>query len=41
MYEYFGVGLAIREEVSGTFPRFLQWLPKYRLLVPSRCSLEI
>ena len=41
MYEYFGVGPEIREEVAGIFPRFLRWLPKYRLSTPSRHSLEI
>ena len=35
MYEYFGVGLEIREEVSGIFPRFLCWLPKHRFSTPS------
>ena len=41
MYEYFGVGLEIREEVVGIFPRFLRWLPKHCLLTPFRHSLEI
>ena len=41
MYEYLGVGPEIREEVVGIFPRFLRWLPKYRLSIPSRHSLEI
>ena len=41
MYEYFGVGLEIREEVAGIFPRFLHWLPKHHLSPPSRRSLEI
>ena len=41
MYEYFGVGPEIREEVAGIFPRFLHWLPKHHLSIPSRCSLEI
>ena len=41
MYEYFGVGPEIREEVVGIFPRFLRWLPKHRLAIPSRRSLEI
>ena len=41
MYEYFGVGPEIREEVAGIFPRFLRWLPKYCLSIPSRRSLEI
>ena len=41
MYEYFGVGPEIREEVAGIFLRFLRWLPKHHLSTPSRCSLEI
>ena len=41
MYEYFGVGPEIREEVTGIFPRFLRWLPKHHLSIPSRRSLEI
>ena len=41
MYEYFGVGLEIWEEVAGIFPRFLRWLPKHHLSLPSRCFLEI
>ena len=41
MYEYFGVGPKIREEVTSIFPRFLHWLPKHRLFTPSRHSLEI
>jgi len=41
MYKYFGIGPKIREEVAGIFPRFLRWLPKYRLSIPSRHSLEI
>ena len=41
MYEYFGVGPKIREEVTGIFPRFLRWLPKHHLSPPSRRSLEI
>ena len=41
MYEYFGVGPQVREEVNGIFPRFLRWLPKHRLSMPSRHSLEI
>ena len=41
MYEYFGVGLEIWEDVVGIFPRFLHWLPKLRLLILSRHSLEI
>ena len=41
MYQYFGVGPEIREEVAGIFPRFLRWLRKHRLSIPSRRSLEI
>ena len=41
MYEYFGVGHEIWEEVAGIFPRFLRWLPQYHSLLTSRCSLEI
>ena len=41
MYEYFGVGPEIQEEVTGIFPRFLHWLPKHRMSSPSRRSLEI
>ena len=41
MYEYFGVGPKIWEEVTGIFPRFLCWLPKHHLSIPSRHSLEI
>ena len=41
MYEYFGVGSEIREEVAGIFPRFLHWLPKHCLSISSRHSLEI
>ena len=41
MYEYFGVGPKIWEEVTGIFPRFLCWLPKHHLSIPSRRSLEI
>ena len=41
MYEYFGIGPKIQEEVASLFPRFLRWLPKYRLSIPSRHSLEI
>ena len=41
MFEYFGVGPEIEEEVAGIFPRFLHRLPKYHLSPPSRRSLEI
>ena len=41
MYEYFGVDPQVREEVDGIYPRFLHWLPKYRLLTPSKRYLEV
>ena len=41
MYEYFGVGPEIQEEVNVIFPRFLRWLPKNHLSTPSKRSLEI
>ena len=40
MYEYFGVG-QVQEDVDGIYPRFLCWLPKYRLSTPSKRSLEV
>ena len=41
MYEYFGIGLEIQEEVNDIYPRFLHWFPKYRLSTTSKRSLEI
>ncbi|KAK9984332.1 hypothetical protein SO802_033857 [Lithocarpus litseifolius] len=41
MYEYFGVGPQVLEDVGDMFPRFLHWLPKYRLSVPSKSSLQV
>ena len=41
MYEYFGVGPEIQEEVIGIFPRFIHWFPKHRFSPPFRHSLEI
>ena len=41
MYEYFGVGLEIQQEVNNIFPRFFRWLPKHHLFTPFRHSLEI
>ena len=41
MYEYFGVGPQVREDVDGMYLRFLRWLPKYRLSTPSKRSLEV
>ncbi|KAL0001378.1 hypothetical protein SO802_015159 [Lithocarpus litseifolius] len=40
MYEYFGVGPEIWEEVASIFPIFLHWLLKHRLSTPSKHSLE-
>ena len=40
MYEYFVVVPQVRENVDGIYPRFLHWLPKYRLS-PSKRSLEV
>ena len=34
-------GPQVWEEVDGIYPRFLHWLPKYRLSMPSKRSLEI
>ena len=41
MYEYFGVGPQVQEDVDRIYPRFLHWLPKYRLSTPSKHSLEV
>ncbi|KAK9988601.1 hypothetical protein SO802_028840 [Lithocarpus litseifolius] len=41
MYEYFGVGPQVREDVDRIYPRFLCCLPKYHLSKPSKCSLEV
>ena len=41
MHEYLRVGPQVREDVDGIYPRFLCWLPKYRLSTPSKCSLEV
>ena len=41
MYEYFGVGPQVRDKVDGIYPRFLHWLPEYRLSTPSKHSLEV
>ena len=40
MYENFGVGPEIREEVNDICPRFLRQLPKHHLSTPSRHSLR-
>ena len=39
MYEYFGVGSQLLEDVDDMFPRFLLWLPKYHLSLPPKHSL--
>ena len=39
MYEYFGVGSQLLEDVDDMFPRFLLWLPKYHLSLPPKRSL--
>ncbi|KAL4649462.1 hypothetical protein ACB092_01G015100 [Castanea dentata] len=41
IYENFGMGHETQEEVAGIFPRFLWWLPQYRLFILSKRSLEI
>ena len=41
MYEYFGVDPQVREDIDGIYPRFLHWLLKYRLSMPSKRSLEV
>ncbi|KAL4607197.1 hypothetical protein ACB092_09G157300 [Castanea dentata] len=41
MFDYFGFGPQVREKVDDIYPRFLRWLPKYRLSTPSRHSLEV
>ena len=41
MHEYFGVGPQVQEEVNDIYPRFLRWLPKNHLSMPSKHSLEI
>ncbi|KAK9993607.1 hypothetical protein SO802_023310 [Lithocarpus litseifolius] len=40
MYEYFGVGSQLLEDVDDMFPRFLHWLPKYCLSAPPKHSLQ-
>ena len=39
MYEYFGVGPQLLEDVDDIFPRIVHWLPKYRLSTPPKRSL--
>ena len=41
MYEYFGVGPQVLEDVGDMYPRFLLWLPKYRLSKPLKRSLQV
>ena len=40
MYEYFGVGPYLLEDVDDMYPRFLRWLPKYHLSEPPKRSLQ-
>ena len=40
MYEYFGVGPQLLEDVDDMFPRSLCWLPKYHLSAPPKRSLQ-
>ena len=35
------VGPQVQEDVDGIYPRFLHWLPKYRLSMPPKRSLEV
>ena len=41
MYEYFRVGPQVLANVGDMYPRFLCWLPKYCLSMPSKRSLQI
>ncbi|KAL4610706.1 hypothetical protein ACB092_08G070000 [Castanea dentata] len=41
MYEYFGVGPQVQEDVDGIYPRFLRLLPKYHLSTLSKHSPEV
>ena len=41
MYEYFGVGSQVLEDVGDMYPRFLRWLPKYHLSTPPKDSLQV
>ena len=41
MYEYFGVGPQVLEDIGDMYPRFLRWLPKYRLSTPPKQSLQV
>ena len=35
------VGPQVQEDFDGIYPRFLRWLPKYRLSMPPKRSLEV
>ena len=41
MYEYFGVGPQVLEDVGDMYLRFLHWLPKYHLSTLSKRSLQV
>ena len=41
MYEYFGVGPQVLEDIGDMYPRFLRWFPKYRLSTPPKQSLQV
>ena len=41
MCEYFRVGPQVLANVGDMYPRFLCWLPKYCLSMPSKRSLQI
>ena len=34
-------GPQVLEDVGDMYPRFLCWLPKYHLSMPSKCSLQV
>ena len=40
MYEYFGVGPQVLEDIGNMYPRFLHWLPKYHLSTPPKHSFQ-
>ena len=40
MYEYFGVGPQVLEDVGDMYQRFLCWLPKYYLSTSPKHSLQ-
>ncbi|KAK9991393.1 hypothetical protein SO802_026378 [Lithocarpus litseifolius] len=41
MYEYFGVSPQVLADAGDMYPRLLCWLPKYRLSVPPKRSLQV